>query len=1033
MHKKIFLLLPLCMLLNSFRESLGKTISGSTTFLREGHFRKGFTWMERKNYAIAQKYFDAHIASIKPETIIHDHRIINAYYYATLCATKLGSVDSVEKFQQFIAQFPAHTLANQANYELGNLYCRQQDYDLGINYYLKVQETALDLNIQAAYRFRLAYAYLNNRSFAEAGVWFRKCKELSVDYSAASNYYAGYLELKNKDYTNALKDLQTAQKHRDYEVVVPYLILEVFYQSGDYQGVIDYAKEVDNKHLDCIHKADIALLTAESYFLRKDYQTSIALYESYFAIEDQEALPDVKFRIGYALYTIKEYHKAIKYFKDLALQEDKLAQLACYYLGLSYMYTKQKNLAIQAFQQASKLTFDDRISEEAAFQYAKLNYDLGYESIALEALQSIKQTYPNSEHMATVDKLLSQMYLQMQNYDLAIAHIDSLPQKKPAMRKAYQKATLYKATTYYNQADYSTAIIWLQKSISHPIDKELTAQAHFFLAESYLAKQAYEQAIVHYQSVLTALQPSNTYHQDACYGLAYTYFNTGTYTKALPLFLQYEKAIKNETAFKIDALTRAADCYYADKSYQNAIDLYEILKTKNPIHSRYQKALIYAIIGKLTEAKKNLEFILNADKNNLYYEKALYDYAYLVFQYQEYATAITYFTRLMEEKPHSTAIPNALLYRAIAYVNLNQYAAAENDYLTLLTKYPTHPATENALLELPKLTNAMGPLEKIQEYIESYKSQYATNDKLSILALETAKNLMYSQNYPQAIEQLEAFIIQYPDSVNIEEAYFFLAEAYYRLEDMLQAREAYQKIVNQQSLFYNKVLLRIATIAYKGHDFPLALTNYSTLHTRATSKKEQYHALEGMMKSNHALQHYDEVKKIGKMIIQLGAITVNGAREAALYSAKASMQQGAYEEALEQLKQITQAQDIYAAEGQLITAQIYHQLSDYKTSLDILFAFTKQHAHQKNLLEQGFLLIADNYIALEETFQAKATLQSIIEHTTDQTISDKAKEKLNDLLQETPFQESTDLDQSEKSLSQDDTQAFDNLFIGPLS
>ena len=62
---------------------------------------------------------------------------------------------------------------------------------------------------------------------------------------------------------------------------------------------------------------------------------------------------------------------------------------------------------------------------------------------------------------------------------------------------------------------------------------------------------------------------------------------------------------------------------------------------------------------------------------------------------------------------------------------------------------------------------------------------------------------------------------------------------------MLQALGIYQKIDNQHVPSYNKVLLRIGTIAYKQQDFAVALSNYTTLLTRATSKKEQYYALEG--------------------------------------------------------------------------------------------------------------------------------------------------------------------------------------------
>ena len=182
-----------------------------------------------------------------------------------------------------------------------------------------------------------------------------------------------------------------------------------------------------------------------------------------------------------------------------------------------------------------------------------------------------------------------------------------------------------------------------------------------------------------------------------------------------------------------------------------------------------------------------------------------------------------------------------------------------------------------------------------------------------------------------------------------------------------------------------------------------------------------------MMRANAALQHYDEVKKIGQRIINLGTITVNGTREAILYSARASMQQGLYEEALQQLQQLSAEQDVYAAEAQLLTAQIYYQIGDYKQSLEILFAFTKQQTYHKHLTEQGFLWIAENYIALQEPFQAKATLQSIIDHTTNKAMADTAKSKLRDLMQASITQEDMEEYQNDNDGGNDVEQDIDSF------
>ena len=54
----------------------------------------------------------------------------------------------------------------------------------------------------------------------------------------------------------------------------------------------------------------------------------------------------------------------------------------------------------------------------------------------------------------------------------------------------------------------------------------------------------------------------------------------------------------------------------------------------NPAHSSYHKALIYILLGNPNGGEKKLTTIINTAQKSLYYEQALYEYAYLALQYQ---------------------------------------------------------------------------------------------------------------------------------------------------------------------------------------------------------------------------------------------------------------------------------------------------------------------------------------------------------------------------------------------------------------
>ena len=83
----------------------------------------------------------------------------------------------------------------------------------------------------------------------------------------------------------------------------------------------------------------------------------------------------------------------------------------------------------------------------------------------------------------------------------------------------------------------------------------------------------------------------------------------------------------------------------------------------------------------------------------------------------------------------------------------------------------------------------------------------------------------------------------------------------------------------------------------------------------------------------------------------------------------------------------------YGAQALYTLGLIFYQQKQYQQSLTTLFDITNYSAFD-DWVGKGFLLIADNYIALEELFQAKATVNSIIENSPVPQVVAEAREKL---------------------------------------
>ncbi|MHA7877959.1 MAG: tetratricopeptide repeat protein [Bacteroidota bacterium] len=960
-------------------------------------FYKGLSLFQKKQYERARYHLEACLR-------LHDNSLntVEAQYYIALCAIKLGQPDGEARCHQLIKSYPQHYRAVLAYYHLGNLYFANQDFVKSIAYHSQVDTSALDKAAQHALQFRLAYAYLSVKEFGKALAYFNEIKAHKNAYSAAASYYAGYISLKKKDYATALNDLMRANENPAYQSVVPYLVLQVYYRQQRFQDLLNYIHEVRSTTLVLKEEDEIVLLMAEAYFFTKDYVAAAQHYEEYIANKDFLASSEVFYRAAYALYQAGDDYKALKYFKELALQKDVIGQSANYYAGLLYLKTNQKTSALAAFDSAQKLDFSDTIQEEATFQYAKLSYALGDFANTIGALKELQQTHATSKHFAEADTLLSEAYLRTHDYNLAIRHIEGLPQKSQPICEIYQKATFYQGSKCFNKAAYEQAICMFQKSLQHAHNQSLAVQAQLWLGESLSALQRYTQAISAYKHVLGSTALNSAISSQAVYGLGYAYFNTANYAAAIVQFVQYTKQHQaaTSTTWLANARVRLADCYYATRNYQQALQSYDRAFQHYPAHVHYQKGIIYGILNDQKAARANFQAILDNYAHTVYGEKAQFEAVYIDLIQNDYPEAIKGFTKFINERPHSTLIPDALLSRAIAHVNLEQYSQAVEDYEQLLKAYAKHPNAQSALLGLSRICILQEQPEKCQQYLVHY--QVVNPEGMEKIFFDIAKALFYDQYYTNAIEQLKAFMLRYPKSKLVPEAQFLVAEAYYRQDDVSTALAQYQialQATNTQ--FYNKILSRMGNLAYRKKDFSNAFSYYQQLKEYARSEKEDNYALVGMMKSSYELQRYEDTQQYAIQIIEQRSTPPNHiTNEVTLFLGKVAMQQGKYQEAQAHFtKVLQQTQDKYAAEAQYLLAQLHYVAQAYQQSLDVLFELNKRFSAYKEWTNRGFLLIAKNYLALNKDLQAKATLQSIINNAVEEEIIAHAQQLLKTLEQ----------------------------------
>ena len=160
------------------------------------------------------------------------------------------------------------------------------------------------------------------------------------------------------------------------------------------------------------------------------------------------------------------------------------------------------------------------------------------------------------------------------------------------------------------------------------------------------------------------------------------------------------------------------------------------------------------------------------------------------------------------------------------------------------------------------------------------------------------------------------------------------------------------------------------------------------------------------MESFYLLSQYDSVTAYANLIIEKGNVNAGAQNKATLYIGKASMAKGDYETAKDEfLNTLNTARDEYGAEAKYRLGEIFFLTKQYVQCKETLFGLIADFGSYDEWVGKSFLLLADNYLAMGETFQAKETLQSLIENKFPlQFIQDAAKDKLK-TIQETELKE----------------------------
>ncbi|GAB2771310.1 tetratricopeptide repeat protein [Rhabdobacter roseus] len=969
----------------------------------EAHYRNGLEYFEKSNFVAARQEFAEYLKRQDKLLNTSDYNSVTAEYYIAVTGLYLNYPEAEVQVDRFVRNHAEHPKAQLIFSDLGRYYYEAGEYDKAIGYLEKSVQATSNVSKKQESVYRLAMSYYNTQRFKEALPLFNQIKEDNAFENAGdAAYYAGVISYRAGNYQEAYQDFLLIENHAYYKNEVPNWIVSSLYQLKKYDELLQYGERTLNTQRGNTKLDDVALYVAEVYYEKGDYKGAVTAYERYKRLNRGTLPPTVALHYGHAQFRSENYAGAVEAMKGIATGKDSVAQYAAYLVGISYLQQSNPAYARTAFENAARLTFNPVVQEEAAFNHAKVQLELGSNNEAIKEFNDFLAKYPSSRHEEETTQLIAEAYSGASNNAGAITYIEGLRKRSPAINATYQRLTYNQGVVDFNQERYQQAIVNFDKSLKYPIDEEIFVASNYLKGDAFSALNRYDDAIPIYNQ-LTKNPKAGIYGRKSLYALGYAYYNQKNYARAQGYFKDFVKNLEGiESQVIEDAHVRLADTYMAGKSYSEAIRTYDEVSAKGKVDKDYallQKGRAYVYMSREQEAKRQFELLISQFPNSRYVEDALFQIADLDFQNKAYQQAVRSFTRLINERPKSPVIPAALLRRGQAYYNIGVHEQAIVDFRRILTDYSSSPSAGSALEGIQESFNAVGRPEEFTQILAIVRKNNPGNTKLEEVEFDNARNLFYAERYDKAREAFQAFLKSYPGSNSIYDAKYFIGASYEKTDDIQQALQYYTMVVqDNRSSFVASAAQKSAELQIARGNYRDAVGNFRVLLRNAENKKEQTIAWIGLMDTYFTLKSYDSTLHYAREVVNVGNIVPGGVGKAQLYFGKVPYERGDYAKATEEFKKVAAtSKDAVGAESKYWLSMILYKDKKYQEAEKVIFELSKEFEGEDYWRVRSFILLADVYMGMNEVAQAKATLSSIIENSDDQEAVGLAKTKLAEI------------------------------------
>lgn len=962
----------------------------------ERHFGRGEGLYRMERYAEAFREFErAGRHAVRADGAAEEE----LRYFLAMSAAQAGMAEAEGLLEEYAAHYPQGPGIGQVLFELGNIAFGRGDYAAAARFYAQTDADRLPADDADEYFFKYGYSCFEEDRFEEAVRYMARIAFTS-DYYPHAQYVMGYSEYMKGNYPAAKRYFTVIADDAAYAGVLPFYILQIEFNDGNYH----YVRENGGAVLRMAtgdRLTELNRIVGESWFHTGGWREASQYLERYRELGgamDRE----VWYMLGFAAYMVGDYEAAEQHLARVAGPDDKLSQNASYHLADCYLRMGRKQQAMQSFAMASSEGYDDAISEDALFNYGKLQYELGggYFNEAINVLNRYIARYPNSGRVPQVKEYLAAAYYNSRNYDAAYRAIMQVPFPDNDLKAALQKITYFRALECYNEGDYGAADRLLEQSLANRFNAKYTALAGYWQGEIRYRQGDMPGAVERFAVYVRLSPKSEPENLAARYNLGYAYFNMKDWDNAKKWFDDFLLDYRQKDSYAADAYNRRGDIEYSERSFWRAIEFYDkaaAMNTPERYYSAFQRAMM---LGMVQRPERKIESLMDIVRKNEgpYIADAMYELGRAYMGQQRYSEATGVLERFVKTYPSSPRYASALNELGLAYQNLDDDARAMSYYKQVMQRERHSDAARSAMNGIRTIYVERNDVDAYFEYAESVGVETDLGAvQRDSLAFAAAQKVYLSGDRERAAEALDRYVAGYPKGAHVAEAFYFAGENAAAVGNRERAAGYYRKLAAMPGNdFTVRGLERLAAVAMDMKSYDEAADAWLRLSGLATLPARKDEALSGYLEAVVAAGDDERILAAADEVMAR-ASGRQTKRQAAYAKATALRRTGRNDEALPLYERLSD--DVSTAQG---AESAYRVIAAARAQGDnarveqLVYAFADKNTPHAYWLGKSFLILGDVYAEAGDAFQARATYQSVVDGYPDASdgVVDEAKARI---------------------------------------